>query len=235
MKKNIVICLIFIILITTIINLFYKKSDDSLNMLNDTSSFISEYESVNKMLNGENEFLELDLNSDVVIYKKTTEEIAQLINSEDDSFLVYFGFSTCPWCRNMISTLLDVAAANETSIYYVDILDVRNEFTIVNNTITESKKGSDGYYELLEILDVYLDDHYISHEGEKHNTGYKRIYGPTTLSIINGEVGDLKVGTLNDVEDPYVKLSEDQYLELYEELDALVKKINRNTCSLSSC
>ncbi len=37
---------------------------------------------------------------------KTAEELVKMIE-EDKTFTVYFGFSTCPWCRSVMTSLID--------------------------------------------------------------------------------------------------------------------------------
>lgn len=200
---------------------------------NDTLSFISLYESFNNVENGEKKFLELNLNKDAIIYVSSISEIKKII--ENESGIVYFGFSTCPWCRNMIDVLLDASVSNNQAIYYVDIKDIRNEYEVVDGLLFESVSASDEYYELLSYLDDFLDDYIVFDGDDSYNTNMKRIYGPTVLTF-NSKVLDMHVGTHDDVVDSYVKLSDLQYDLLYDEFDTMIKKIyENNSCEISSC
>lgn len=223
--KKIIVYASFIIFLSVLTLLYINNKDYSLDRENDINTFITEYESLNNTLNGNEKFLDLNLNDNSIIYISSAEEVAELIKNSNDSFLVYFGFSSCPWCRNMISCLLNVTEELNVPIYYVDINNIRNEFSVENDLVIESKEGTDGYYELLLLLDEYLEDYYINYEGEYLNTNYKRIFGPTILSVISGEVEDIKVGTLSEVSNPYIELDNEQYLKLYEEIENIVIKI----------
>ncbi|MFI3260356.1 MAG: hypothetical protein R3Y13_01410 [bacterium] len=189
--------------------------------VNEIEHFIESYESINNNNNGSNQYLELDLNENAEVYISDISEVKKIIEKEDA--IIYFGFETCPWCRNMIGTLLDVAEKNDKKIYYVDIKSIRNEYTVEDGKIIESKKSSNEYYEVLEILEDYLTDYIIYDEGKEYNTNTKRIYGPTVLVVKQGSVRDIKTGTLAEVDDPYIELTKEQYDLLYSEFDSMLK------------
>ena len=64
--------------------------------------------------------------NDMSFISYTAEEIAEKIEKKD-SFIVYFGFAKCPWCRSVLETLIEVAKDQGLdTIYYVDVKDVRD-------------------------------------------------------------------------------------------------------------
>ena len=49
----------------------------------------------------------------------------------NETFVVYFGFADCPWCRSVLPTLLDVADDLKIDkIYYVDVKEIRNKLDV---------------------------------------------------------------------------------------------------------
>ena len=50
----------------------------------------------------------------------TEKEAVKLL--EKGTGIIYFGFSGCPWCRNLVPILTDLAEELEEPVYYLDIL-----------------------------------------------------------------------------------------------------------------
>ena len=133
MKKKVIIVvssLVFLIALGLgIYYLFFKKLDNPVNA--DALKFKEEYESMNGLVNENNgkSYREVSISNDNPFVYKTADELAEMIENKE-TFIVYFGFKTCPWCRSIISTLDKIAHdKNVTKIYYVDILDIRDTLT----------------------------------------------------------------------------------------------------------
>lgn len=240
MKKNVfLIILISLLAIIGIIVGFlqYNKEESvekEITLVNDIEEFISEYESYNGEQINDNDILEVDLNEDAIVYITSAEDIIDIMLEEDA--LIYFGFSTCPWCRNMIDVLLDAAENKDQAIYYVDIKSIRNIYSVEEGLIVESTVGEDAYYDILEIFGDYLSDYIVYDEdGVEYNTNTTRLYGPTLITVKEGELLDIYVGTHEEVTDPYTALTDEQYDELYTEFNNMINDLQNLSCGLDNC
>lgn len=168
--------------------------------------------------------------SNPFVYTNADEIIEKIKNK--DSFVVYFGFSDCPWCRSMITVL--ESAAKKTGIkevYYFDLKDenkedIRDVLSLdENGNIVSEKEGSTDYNKLLEELNDSLD----IYEG-LNDESIKRIYAPTVLFIQDGKVIGKHVGTLDSQKDPYILLNDEQVLELENIYEDYIHKMLNDLC-----
>ncbi len=199
--------------------------------LSDAAKFKEEYEALNGLVNEstEEEYINVKIDEDNPIVYKSGQEILEVMDEEDA--IIYFGFSTCPWCRNAVPVLLEAAKELDVEkIYYVDILDMRDTYKFSGSIQPEqTKKGTDAYYAILEKLDSKLEKFYVTDEsGNMYDTGVKRLYAPTVVSMSGGKVKGFHVATVESQTDPYVALTDEQKEELkdaYKELiNALYEK-----------
>ena len=105
----------------------------------DAIKFKEEYESYNGMVNENTDknYLEVNIDRENPIVYKTGKEIVDILKNEDA--FVYFGFASCPWCRNAITPLLDAAKEmNLKTIYYVDIYDIRDTYKFTGSYRTSA-------------------------------------------------------------------------------------------------
>ena len=116
-------------------------------------------------------------------YKIVTAEEARQIQDG----IVIFAFPRCPYCRNLITEVTDVAVAENTTVYYCQI-----------------DKYRDRYTELLSWLDKYLADYTVTDEAKnKIAVGEKRIGAPTIIRVKNGEpVAKWQLDSVEDIEYP---------------------------------
>ncbi len=209
---------------------FTTKNQNS----SDITKFITQYESLNKKEdhNGKTA-IELDLNEDATIFYKTDQEIMDLMQNKEA--IIYFGFSSCPWCRSIITTLLEATVDEEITLYYVDIEDIRNTYIYENGELTESSTGTTGYYEILDFLDEYLSDYIIKDEdNNEHNTNTKRLYAPSVVTVKGGEVVEFFSPSSDMIDDPYEELSDKEELNLYNKFLNLIKNLRNEPCSSTS-
>ncbi|MFI3260934.1 MAG: hypothetical protein R3Y13_04415 [bacterium] len=234
--KKILITLAVVVVFIVLIILGYLTltRDNSVDIYNDVTIFSKEYESLNgEELSGKL-LLEVDINDEAVIYEKTILEILDIMNNE--SALIYFGFGTCPWCRNMIEALVDSSVSKNEPIYYVNISSVRNTYTYEAGNVVETKEGDESYYEVVEFLSDSLSEYYVYDEdGEKYDTNTKRLYAPTVITVKNGSLVDISFGTVDEVEDPYIKLTDEEYSDLLLEYNNMINDLQTEMCSLESC
>ena len=206
----------------------------------DAYKFKTEYESLNGTESASGKKIrEIVIEDDNPMIYKTAEEIVKMIEDKE-TFLVYFGFAKCPWCRSVLPTLLNVADDLKLdTIYYVDVLEIRDtlELNDKNELITKTK-GTDGYYKLLELLNDILDDYNMTDSnGKKIDTHEKRIYAPNVVAVVNGEAKEMVEGVSEKLEDPYGEITEEMKKASIKQLKCIFKCINEaNVCTgPSSC
>ncbi len=118
----------------------------------------------------------------------TAEKLVKKIDNKE-SFVVYFGFSECPWCRSVIEELITTAQEeNIRKIYYVDVKEIRDTYTLnENNEPQKEKDGSKGYNSLIKKLSNVLNEYTLTTDDNKTvNVGEKRIYAPNVVAVVNG-------------------------------------------------
>lgn len=174
----------------------------------DAYKFKEEYESINNKDNGHgNKYRSLSIPEDNPFVYANCKDIVEKIKNKE-TFVVYFGFKECPWCRSILTELINVAKDKEVEkIYYVDIKDVRDVKEYVDGEIKTTKKGDKYYMELIELLDKVLDDYTITNGDEELSAGEKRIYAPNVIAIGNGEPIQMETGISEELKDPYSKLT----------------------------
>ena len=211
------------------------------NEKTDVMKFKEEYESVNNKVNEhtkkENRELNIPKNNPIVY--ATAEDIVKRIDNKE-TFIVYFGFAECPWCRSVIEQLLKVAEEKKVEkIYYVDVLNIRDVREIAEDgTITTTTEGSKGYMDLLTRLDSVLADYTLTDENEEEvSAEEKRIYAPNVVAISRGEAIQLETGISPKLTDPYSKLTDNIKKYAYNKFKCLVKCLEEDsaTCQKNSC
>lgn len=197
--------------------------------ITDSIKFKEEYEILNGIsdANGNpNRSILID-EDNPIIYANETDILSMIDNKE--SFVVYFGFSACPWCRSVIPSLLSAAKENGiTKIYYVDVLNIRDKFELDDkNKAVRTVEGSDGYYKLLEAFDSVLDDYSpLTYKNKKNKTvkvkiNEKRIYAPSVIAVKNGNPVSLEDGLIDSLTDSRMELTDDMKCEIKEKFRCL--------------
>lgn len=202
----------------------HKDIEDS-----DAIKFKNEYEAFNGLVNESNDknYMVLDIDSNNPFVYKTGKEILDVLKEE--TAIIYFGFASCPWCRNVIEPLVNATKEKKVSkIYYIDIYDIRDTYRFDGNVVPkQTKKGTDAYYSILKFLDKNLDKYYVKDDsGNMYDTGVKRLYAPTVVGVKNGEVVGIHEGTIEAQEDPYVSLTEEEKEELKDKFIEIIDKMN---------
>ena len=158
-----IICL-FLLVSFGIIYIFselYAEHDIPITTVTDAYKFKNEYESVNDQETSSGKKIRnLTIADNNPFVYKTPEELVNMIEDKK-TFVVYFGFSTCPWCRSVIDSLVDASLEKEVKkIYYVDVKEIRDTFELNdNNEAVRTKEGTEAYYKLLELLKPVLQDY----------------------------------------------------------------------------
>ncbi len=206
----------------------------------DAAKFKEEYEKLNGTTREKDgkTIRTVEIAADNPFKYKTAKDIVQAIDNKG-TFIVYFGFNDCPWCRSVVPTLIEVSKDLKIdSIYYVDVKEIRDvmELDSNNNAITKTK-GSDEYYELLKVLDDVLEDYELTDEdGKKIKTGEKRIYAPNIVAIVDGKPSKLTSGVSSKQTDAYMDLSDDIKEDMYNNIKEVLEVVidTKNSCDFNS-
>ena len=201
MKKRIIYALIAVALAGVLFGFLYFFNKDKNT---DAYKFKKEYESLNgKRSESGKTYRTLNISKNNRIKYSTAKEIVEKMD-KNESFIVYFGFAKCPWCRSMVENLLDLADEYDTDIYYVDVLDIRNTIELKDGRVVTTKKGDKYYLKLLLKLDNVLSDYVLETENKNElNTGEKRIYAPNVVAVVQGKAEKMVEGVSTDLKDPY--------------------------------
>ena len=230
MKK--VLSILLIISITILITGCVDKKTDAYK-------FKEEYERINNKDNGHsNKYREISIPDDNPFIYATDAEIVKKIEKKE-SFIVYFGFPTCPWCRSVLEELIKVAKDKEINqIYYVNVLDIRDVKEVDDDgNIKTTKEGTDAYKKLIEELKDVLEDYTLKKDDETINTEEKRIYAPNVVAISKGKAVQLETGISEELKDPYQKLTKEMKEYSYNKFKCLMDclEAEKNMCQKNSC
>lgn len=213
-------------------------SDD----IKDSDKFKEEYESQNgKKSKSGKEYRKVSIPEDNPFVYATAEEISKKIDNKE-TFIVYFGFSTCPWCRSVIEELIKCANDSDVDkIYYVDIKDIRDTREInKDGEIETTKEGTKGYMELLDKLDEVLDEYTVTvtdSEEDEISLEEKRIYAPNLVAVVNGKATKLEDGISNKLTDPYMELTDEIKKDIYGKFKCVFKCLEEaeTVCTTKAC
>lgn len=207
----------------------YTENDiPDTNVVTDSIKFKEEYEALNGM-KGSNDvqIRSILIDEDNPLIYATEDDIVSMIENKE-SFIVYFGFANCPWCRSVIPSLIQAAKeSNVTKIYYVDVLNIRDKYELdEKNKAVRTVEGTAGYYKLLELLDDVLDDYSpltyeVKKKTKKVSIKEKRIYAPNIIAVKNGEAKAKEDGLIEALVDPYMELTDEMKCEIKEQFKCL--------------
>lgn len=203
----------------------------------DAQKFKEEYESINNKEIYGNKARELNIDKDNNIVYKTDQEIVDMIKNKE-TFVVYFGFAKCPWCRSVLPSLLEASKdLGLDKLYYVDVSEIRDTLEVNDdNEVVTTKEGSEAYLELLNLLDSVLDDYTLEgKDGEEVNTNEKRIYAPNVVSVVKGEANEKETGIIDSLTDPYMEITSEMKEEIYNRFKCVIKCTldASKTCSIN--
>lgn len=232
MKKETIIIVSLPILCAIVAILAYLKL---INTDVDALKFKNEYESLN-----EEGYLKLNIDKNNPVMYADYDKLLEVI--ENGTGIIYLGFPECPWCRNALPVLLDAAKANIVDvIYYMNILNERDSYVIEDDKLVyaideegNEKKGTEGYFKLLEALDEHLSDYVILFEDKEYEVGEKRIYAPSVIFVRDGKVLGIHVSTVESQTDSSIGLTSDQYEELFSIYENYILDLKSGTCDVGT-
>lgn len=205
----------------------------------DAYKFKEEYESINNKDTGNgNKYRKLNISNDNPFIYSTSEDILERVNN-NETFIVYFGFKECPWCRSILEELIHAAKDKKVDkIYYVDVKDIRDVKQVdEENNIITVKEGNKAYMELIEKLSNVLSNYTLTKLDEKIDTGEKRIYAPNIIAVSNGKAIQMEEGISEELTDPYSKLTNKMKKYTYNKFKCLFKCLEEAsiTCKKDMC
>ena len=235
MKDNKLFMIIVTILAAIVLVLNIQKVISN-NSQTDGIKFKEEYEKLNGKKNDQGKkYREITIDSKNKIVYKTTEEVLNLIDKKK-SFVLYFGFDTCPWCRSVVPTLASISKELNQEVYYIDVKDIRDTFELDDDNKPKLvKKGSKDYSKLLEKLEPVLEDYTLTDsDNNEIKVGEKRIYAPSIVSVIDGKAKELTTGISDKQTDGYMKLTKEMEKDTYNKIKKILKQVSdkNNTCYL---
>lgn len=241
MKKKILVISIILIVALILIGgwLMFGGFSKEKSNYKDAIKFKEEYELLNGQTNENNKkkYRTISVSEDNPFIYKEADDIVEMIKRHE-TFAVYFGFDSCPWCRSVVPSLIEAAKTVEIEkIYYVNIKEIRDVIGInANGELETIMKGTDGYYKLVELLGNILDDYILTDkDGNKRSANEKRIYAPNVVVVIDGVAEKLESGISEKQTDGYMELTDEIREDTYNKFESILEYmyIKQNTCDVS--
>lgn len=236
-KKVLLMIILGLMVLASMLGVLAIRNNEKNPILkSDAVKFKEEYEALNGKINESNQmnYPIVELSEENPFVYKTDDEIVPIL--KEGTGIIYFGFSTCPWCRSAIPLLLKAAeSTNLGQIYYVDIKEIRDVLTLDDfNEIVVKEEGSHGYKEILKLMDSVLEPYYLKgKDGETIDTKEKRLYAPTVVSVKDGKIQDIHVDTVKSQKNGYQKLTNSEQEELFGIYQKMMLNLLDSSCGES--
>lgn len=234
-KKNNNMYLILTVLVVFVVLVFVLLVKTNSN---DALKFKKEYESLNGTIrksDGE-KYNSIIIDKDNPIKYIDCEKALDVI--EKENAIIYVGAEWCPWCRNAVPVLFEVAKDfGVDTIYYLNLDDEKSQYEVKDGKLVKTTNGSKSYYKLLDKLENRLSDYTLKDDkGNVLNTNEKRIYMPYVIGVKDGKVVKDKVGTISLEEEQtkyseFTKAQHDELKSVYSELFSSVFPKVGGTCN----
>lgn len=210
-------------------------------VMTDALKFKPEYEALNDTVRESDgaKYNNVEVPEDNPIVYVDSEKALEVL--ESDNAILYVGAAWCPWCRNAVSVLIEVAKEYKIDkVYYLNLDKEKSNFEIQDGKLVTLNKGSEAYYKLLDKLSDRLRDYVLTDkDGKKYDTEEKRIYMPYVVGIKNKTVVSDHIGTVDLDEDQtkYSTMTSEQHDELYKIYDNMFKGVydNLGVCTDDEC
>lgn len=223
-------------LISTLILLFVITLTGC-SLESESDKFREDYESLNgEKTDDGNKYREISIDYNNPMKYSSFKEVKEKINNKD-TFIVYVGFSACPWCRSVLPYVLESAKENKIDeIYYINVRednskesDLRGYFKLdENNNVVVDIYPDKYYHDVLNTLNDFLEPFTIENEqGEVFETGENRLYAPTIIVYKKGKAIALDECISDKQTDPYGKLTKEMQKEMKEKANKLFKEYKK--------
>lgn len=162
----------------------------------DNYRFKLSYEMMNKIEDSNGKTIKVSIPTKNRVKYINNKELLDILKNKTG--IIYFGYNTCPWCRNAIPILIDSIISNDIdNLYYVDIHKVK-----LSN-------------EVIKILEPYL----------KEKDGNKVLAVPDVYVVKKGKILSEHRGTVESYKNPYKGMNKEQKKELKDIYDSMIKEI----------
>lgn len=193
MKKKIIMISVILILFIILGIVFYS---------NDSIRFKISYEYINQVEYNNGKKIKVSIPWDNRVKYLSEKEVLTFL--KEKTGILYFGYNTCPWCRNAVPILIDTIKENNIdTIYYADIHKL---------DISSMKE------ELFSILDGYL---------ETNEEGEIGLAVPDVYFIKNGKIIGHHLGTVDSYHNPYLGMTEREKQELSDIYQNFIEEMRR--------
>lgn len=203
----------------------------------DAIKFKEEYENLNGKTNenSKKKYRTVKIDSKNKIVYSSAKEVLKMME-EKKSFVVYFGFDSCPWCRSVVENVSKISKELDEDIYYVDVKEIRDVYELDDENKPElTKEGDKNYLKLIKKLDSVLKEYTLTTDDDNEvKVGEKRIYAPNIVSIIDGSAKELTTGLSDKQTDGYMTITDEMKQESYKKIKKVVQEVvnHNNTCDL---
>ena len=170
------------------------KNNEEINN-NDITKFKEEYEALN------DKSVKMEVNENAKLHYLDIDGAIDFLKNKTG--ILYFGFPTCPWCRNILPVLFNVSIDNNEEIYYFNPKELRE---------TNDEK----FNKIMEILDKYL---------KSNSNGEKTLYVPDVYFVKDGNIKGHHLSSVESQTNPYETLNDSQKQELYNIYNNLLSEI----------
>lgn len=229
MKKKYLFVLVLLVLVLSLTGCGKKAGKDALK-------FKEDYESLNdKETSSGTPYRKISIPEDNPIEYSTFKDIKEKIDNKED-FVMYVGFSACPWCRSVITPVLEVFKENKVkTVYYVNVrsdntkeTDIRGYYKLdeKDKVVVDVEKG-EYYDDILSALSEFLTPYTLKNsKGKVIGTGENRLYAPTFVVFKKGAAVALDECISDNQNDAYMELTEDIIKDIKDKATKLIKNYN---------
>jgi hypothetical protein len=151
--------------------------------------FAYEYNSMNGKENADGEtYMNLSVDIDNPFIVSTDSDIIAAIDGGYTGY-IYFGYPTCPYCRNTVPVLIDELKENGIRrVLYCNLKKYNYQYKYDTDVgVIETQRGSKSYDMLLDILHEYASPKVVKDiDGNVIQTGRNTLYVPAIVRFENG-------------------------------------------------
>lgn len=189
----------------------------------DTLAFKAEYEALN-----DDEHPHMLVPENIAIHTLNFEQTKEML--EKGTGILYFGFPTCPWCRNLLPELFAAMEESQLSdLYYYNPKAIRDKKSLneAGEIIVETPTSEEYQYLLDKLGDILP-----AYEG-LNDPSIKRLYVPTVVILKDGKIVGHHFNTIDEQTDPKVPLTEEQKKKLKSLISIQLFPLINETCSIN--
>lgn len=224
-KKNcIILSIIFLIIIFSCF--LFNVLDNS-----DGKKLKIEYQALNGKKNDYGEkYLKIKIAKSKKVKYIDIDELLDFMKEETG--LIFIGSAHDNDSRKVMNTFIDtVDKSCLDNLYYLNIDKFESKFEITDSKLQKTKEAEPVYYELLNLLDNYLENKIIQDEyGFIYEANEKGFNGPIVLALSSGQIVRVHSGSiaLSPDKEENSLLNKEETQELKVVYNSLIEEITKN-------